>query len=59
MTINRFPHARGMLWILTAAVAFVLSGCGESAPEGMGTSSEEHKEATNKMADFMKTKGKK
>lgn len=59
MTITRSLHARGTLWVLTAAMAFVLSGCGESTPEGMGTSSEEHKAATNKMAEFMKTKGKK
>jgi hypothetical protein len=59
MTMARFPHARGFLWIFTAAVAFAFSGCGDSASEGLGTPTEEHKEATNKMAEFMKTQGKK
>ncbi|WP_337177827.1 hypothetical protein [Paludisphaera sp.] len=58
MTHARFPNARGIVWIFTAAVALAFAGCGESQ-EGMTTSSEEHQQATNQMAEFMKNKSKK
>jgi hypothetical protein len=58
MTPLRFPHARGVLGICAVALAFVLSGCGDSVEEGLATPTEEHQQATNKMEEFMKNKGK-